>query len=80
MSVRALPSSTEGHFHLYIDAEMRPDAHAAPLACLGDAGIIGADFLAMAERNGVSLLIRPGLTKTDLALRAVSAPRWESGY
>lgn len=78
--VRALPSSTQGHFHLYVDAEIAPAAHMTLLAAFRDAGLIGADFHAMAERNGMTLLIKPGLTKRDLAPRTPRASGWESCY
>ncbi|MEY4744473.1 MAG: hypothetical protein RL272_418 [Candidatus Parcubacteria bacterium] len=78
--MRVLPSSTAGHFHLYIDAELPQPAHAALLAALHGAGIIGGDFHAMSERDGMSLLIKPGSTKRDLAPRQPAATRWESSY
>jgi len=77
--VRLLASSTEGHFHLYFDTELTAAAHDELLDAFEEAGIIGADFRAMAKRNGTTLLIKPGLTKRDL--RPVAPARqWESAY
>ncbi|HTK04931.1 MAG TPA: hypothetical protein VL500_05065 [Candidatus Eisenbacteria bacterium] len=77
---RVLPSSTEGHFHVYFDAELSKANHDAVLDAFAEAGIIGGDFHAMAKRIGTTLLIKPGLTKRDLRPVAARARQWESAY
>lgn len=77
--VRVLSSSTEGHFHVYFDAEISAACHDDLLDAFEEAGIIGGDFRAMAKRVGMTLLIKPGLTKRDLR-PAPRARQWESAY
>jgi len=77
---RVLASSTEGHFHVYLDAEISAVSHDTLLDALEETGVIGSDFRAMAKRNGTTLLIKPGLTKRDLRPVARRSPQWESAY
>ena len=77
--MRALPSSTDGHFHLYFDAEVTAAAHETLLDAFEGAGLIGGDFRALAKRNGTTLLVKPGLRKRDLRAMAPER-RWENDF
>jgi len=56
LPARLIPSSTEGHHHLYIDVEMTWDEYERLLTVLADVGIIQPGYCrASAERKGTYL-------------------------
>lgn len=63
------PSSTPGHFHLYIDHEMPWPEYEGLLIALRDAHVIGADFCAMCLKWRVSFLLKPEYKKSDFKLK-----------
>lgn len=67
--VRAIPSSTQGHFHLYINAPLSWDAYLSLLKALYYAKVIEDKFVELTVKNSFSLLLRPGYTKTDFKNR-----------
>lgn len=57
------PSSTEGHFHLYLNRTMVWETYAALLKALYDAGVIEEGFYEMSIARGQSFVRYPGVTK-----------------
>lgn len=60
---RLVRSSTEGHFHLYIDVPMTWTKYLKLLEALHDAGVVESGYLQCARRDKQSLLRKPGITK-----------------
>lgn len=58
-----VPSSTEGHGHLYIDVALTWPQYVELLEVLERCGIIGPGFLMHSLRQGLSTLRKPGLHK-----------------
>jgi hypothetical protein len=63
LPVHVVPSSTPGHSHLYIDAELTWDDYLRLLTVMADIGLVERGFLESAERRGTTLLRLPGVTK-----------------
>lgn len=61
--VRVVPSSSSGHFHVYLDVQMPWRDYRRLCRRLMKAGVIGRNFLNLTEQWGMSMLFRPGLTK-----------------
>jgi len=68
---RLLPSSTAGHFHLYIDRETEWPQYAELLQRLTGAGLIEENYYRPCVRRKQSFLLKPGVTKDDI--RAMQA-------
>lgn len=62
---RLVPSSTEGHAHLYIDVPMTWEQYQAVLRVLGDVGILESGFVAASLAREASMLRKPGVKKED---------------
>lgn len=63
--VRLVPSSTQGHGHLYLDTDpMSWDDYQELLGALAKAGIISDDYKAHSVRNGMTLVRPPHHRKT----------------
>lgn len=60
-----IPSTTEGHYHLYLDVEMPWPKYVALLEALNAAGIIQDGFLAGAKERGYSSLRLPHIDKNN---------------
>lgn len=58
-----VPSSTEGHFHLYIDKPMSWGTYKNLLQSLVDAGIVEPGYASASIRRGQSFLRKPGVKK-----------------
>lgn len=69
--VRVVPSSTEGHSHLYFDVEMPWKQYRRLLSSLRDVGILQSAFASRSIEREQTMLIREGLTKRDLIDRGV---------
>lgn len=63
MPCELLPSSTPGHFHLYIDCAMEWDAYLGLLWALADAGIVEESYVRASERKGATFLRKPGVVR-----------------
>jgi hypothetical protein len=63
LSAWLLPSSTPGHSHLYIDAEVPWEKYAALLRALADAGLVEEGYAEASIKCGASFVRRPGVTK-----------------
>lgn len=59
------PSSTEGHFHLYIDKELDWEQYEALLLVLADCGIIEQNYAEASIRRGFSAVRPPWVKKGD---------------
>lgn len=66
---QAYPSSTTGHFHLFLEKEMPWDDYKNLLIALRDADVIGQDFAAMCLEWRVSFLLKPEYKKSDFKLK-----------
>lgn len=60
-----VPSTTEGHYHLYIDHEMDWDTYVLLLDALSQAGIIQEGYFAASEDRGFTCLRTPWTKKTE---------------
>ena len=60
-----VPSSTEGHFHLYLDKEITWDKYVVLLKALQEAGICEEGFVRQSIRRGMSFLRRPEVKKEN---------------
>ena len=50
------PSSTEGHYHLFIDHKLSAENYWKLLSCLVDVGIVERGFYELSEARGASFL------------------------
>lgn len=60
---RLVPSSTEGHFHLYLDREISWEKYAGLIRAMAEAGILEKGYVQQSLKRGQSFLRRPGVTK-----------------
>lgn len=58
-----IPSSTEGHSHLYVDVSMNKAAYFRVLDALADAGIIERGYSDVSQRKGATFLRLPWVKK-----------------
>ncbi len=65
LPVTLVPSTTEGHFHLYLDHEMTWDQYAELLVALRNANVINQGYYEMAMKRRATMLRKPGLSKFD---------------
>jgi hypothetical protein len=59
-----VPSSTEGHSHLYIDVELDYEGYARLLRALRDAGVIQPGFARQLKARGFTALRLPWVKKS----------------
>lgn len=60
---RLIPSSTEGHFHLYIDRAIPRDKYLAMLKAMADAGVVEKFYAEAAEMRGATFVRPPWVKK-----------------
>lgn len=58
-----VPSSTEGHFHLYLDKKMDWKSYKKLLKALYKAGIIEKEYYKAMKRRGSTMVRLPGVAK-----------------
>lgn len=58
-----VPSSTEGHFHLYLETEMDWGDYLGLMRCMVDAGLLEKDWVDMNERRRMAMLRKPEFKK-----------------
>lgn len=68
MPARLVPSSTPGHFHLYIDHKMPWHQYLQLLDALVEAGIVEPGYVKAAERRGFTAVRLPWITKPAIAV------------
>lgn len=62
---RLVPSSTEGHFHLYLDSYVAWDKYLRVLEALADAGLIERGYYEVAKIRKATFVRKPGVKKED---------------
>jgi len=62
-----IPSSTPGHFHLYIDKQLTTSAYVRLLDALAEAGIIEQGYASVSEVRGYTSVRLPWVTKNAKA-------------
>lgn len=62
---KLIPSSTPGHFHLYLQKAMTWDDYVVLLNALGNTGILEPGYVASALRRGYSSVRKPGVYKQE---------------
>lgn len=72
--VRAVPSTTPGHFHLYIDKELTPGQYDLLLTTLRDIGIIEPGFYNAWKARGMTMVRKPGEKKPPGAPPSTDVP------
>lgn len=68
-----VPSSTEGHSHLYVDAKIPTSAYFALLDALADAGVIQRGYANSSKHRGGTALRLPWVKKPDTAEKPAPA-------
>ena len=63
MEARLLPSSTKGHYHLFIDRVLSWEQYVVLLQALAYAGIIEDGYFRAALRQKQTFVRKPGVTK-----------------
>jgi hypothetical protein len=58
-----IPSSTPGHFHLYLNKEVQWDKYYRLLQGLAEAGIIEEGYMRAAHHHGGTFVRKPGIKK-----------------
>ncbi len=61
LPVKAVPSRTPGHFHLYIDKEMDWDTYMELLWALVDAGLVQRGYVEASIKQGATFVRKPGV-------------------
>jgi hypothetical protein len=69
MTSMLLPSSTPGHYHLYINQEMTWKQFLKMLKAMTDAGVVQEGFYQHTKRRGRAFVRYPGVTKSNEAER-----------
>lgn len=65
-----VPSTTEGHGHLYLDAPVRWDDYRALLETLGRLGILEQGYVRASVAKGATMVRKPGVKKTQAEIDA----------
>jgi CRISPR/Cas system CSM-associated protein Csm3 (group 7 of RAMP superfamily) len=60
---KLVPSTTPGHFHLYIDHELEKEAYFALLTALAEAGLIEPGYLGASKNRGYTAVRLPWVKK-----------------
>ena len=69
-----VPSSTEGHSHLYIDVSIEHDKWECLMECLSDAGVIERGYAGASEQRGFATLRLPWVKKQEPELAGKALP------
>lgn len=65
LPIRVIPSSTPGHYHLYIDKKMSWKAYRKLLKALVEAGLVEENWYKMSLRRRMTMVRPPHLRKKD---------------
>ena len=65
-AAQLVPSTTDGHFHLYFDKKMSWEQYKRLLHALFEAGIIQKGFLDMSLHRGQSMTLLPGIDRNKV--------------
>lgn len=74
MEAELVPSSTPGHYHLYLDHEMPWFRYRRLLSALAEAGIIEDGYAGASERRGFTCVRLPWVKKELAPARAPAGP------
>ena len=69
-----IPSSTEGHYHLYLDRMLSWDEYKKVLDVLGEVGILQPGYVAASKKKGATYLRLPWVKKADTMPKAKPMP------
>lgn len=58
-----MPSTTPGHYHLYVDVEIEPDKYWALLDALAEAGVIERGYAGASKQRGFTSVRLPWIEK-----------------
>lgn len=61
---KLVPSTTPGHFHLYLDRAMPWSQYRSLLIALGEAGVLEPGYVSASIRRGQTFVRKPGIVKT----------------
>ena len=75
LPAKLVPSTTEGHFHLYIDHEIPKDTYFKLLEAMVEAGLVEEGYLNAAAERGYTAVRLPWIKKE----RQPGEHAWESG-
>jgi len=70
LPAKLIPSSTEGHFHLYIDHEIEHDAYMKLLDVMCEVGLLEVGYVRASEERGHTAARLPWVKKPEPALGA----------
>lgn len=73
---KLVPSTTKGHFHLYLDKLVPWDKYVALLAAMVDAGLVEPGYLDCTIKRGASFVRKPGVKKQPGDVNSASALSW----
>lgn len=76
LPVKLIPSSTGGHFHLYIDKEMSWGKYLLLLNALVEVGIVEQGYVDAASRRGYTAVRLPWIEKERRFSPPFSVPSW----
>lgn len=65
LPAKLVPSTTEGHFHLYVDHEIEKDAYFNLLNALVGAGLVEPGYVRASEARGYTALRLPWIKKEE---------------
>jgi len=71
---KLVPSSTEGHGHLYIDVECEWDDYVNLLDAMSKCGILEESYVEFSKRRGASFVRKPGTYKEGSRSESIYAP------
>lgn len=60
---KLVPSSTEGHFHLYLEMEMDWQDYLSLMRLMVGAGLLEKEWVELSERRKMAMLRKPGVRK-----------------
>lgn len=60
---KLVPSTTPGHFHLYLDRPVEWDKYLAVLNAMADAGLVEPGYASCSKARGASFVRKPGVKK-----------------
>lgn len=65
LPIKVIPSSTEGHFHLYIDYPLGWDEYQSLLDVMAEVGLVQPGYVAAAKRRGHTDVRLPWVHKKE---------------
>jgi hypothetical protein len=66
--IQLIPSTTPGHYHLYLDRKISWEQYILVLESAHEAGIINKGFYEMSIKNGQSMVLLPGKDRVETTI------------